>query len=388
MGSMRRLLVLASVVVFLDVMFFTAITPLLPGYADDLGLSKAAAGVLSGAFAAGTLIASLPAGLMAARVGPRPTLLAGLALLGASCVAFGFGEDIVVLDAARFAQGVSSALAWSGALTWVILASPESRRGTVIGGILGVAIAGELFGPAIGALADSVGTEIVFSSVAVVTVGLGLAAVRMPDPGREKRELGEFRATLLEPAVLRSTWFVAAPAIVFGLVVVLVPLRIDELGGGATLIATAFIVGATAEALTAPVVGRLSDRVGRMRPYLIGMVVVGAAIVLLPVPDSLGLVVVGVVAIAIGSGLCFPPAMAMLSDAASATGLPQGLAMGLVNAAWAGGQVSGSVAGGAVADAAGDILPCLVAAGLVALTCAYAVRAGASPRPAEAGSAT
>jgi MFS family permease len=385
---MRRLLILGSVVVFLDVMFFTAITPLLPGYADDLGLSKAAAGVLSGAFAAGTLIASLPAGLMAARVGPRPTLLAGLALLGVSCVAFGFGEDIVVLDAARFAQGVSSALAWSGALTWVILASPESRRGAVIGGILGVAIAGELFGPAIGALADSVGTEVVFSCVAVVTVALGLAAVRMPDAGRDEREIGEFRAKLVEPTVVRSTWFVAAPAIVFGIVVVLVPLRIDELGGSATLIATAFIVGATAEALTAPVVGRLSDRVGRLRPYLIGMVVVGAAIALLPLPESLGLVVVGLVAIAIGSGLCFPPAMAMLSDAASATGLPQGLAMGLVNAAWAGGQVSGSAAGGAVADAAGDVLPCLVAAGLVALTCAYAVRVGASPRPAEAGSAT
>ena len=57
---MRRLLVLASAVVFLDVMFFTAITPLLPAYSDDLGLSKGAAGILSGSFAAGTLIAALP----------------------------------------------------------------------------------------------------------------------------------------------------------------------------------------------------------------------------------------------------------------------------------------------------------------------------------------
>lgn len=378
---MRRLLVLASTVVFLDVMFFTAITPLLPAYTDDLGLSKGAAGILSGSFAAGTLIASLPAGLMAARVGPRPTLLAGLALLGASCVAFGFADDIVVLDAARFGQGVSSALAWSGALTWVILAAPKSRRGSVIGGILGVAVAGELFGPAIGALADSAGTEVVFSCVALVAIALGVAAMRMPDPGRDPRELGEFRVTLLEPTVLRATWFVAAPALVFGLIVVLVPLRIDELGGSARLVAAGFIIGAACEALTAPIVGRLSDRVGRLRPYLIGLVVLGVATAIVPFPDALALVVAALVAIAIGSGFCFPPAMAMLSDAASATGLPQGLAAGLINVAWAGGQVSGSVGGGALAGVAGDVLPCLLAAGVVALTFVYALRAGATPRP-------
>jgi MFS family permease len=371
---MRRLLLLASTVVFLDVMFFSAITPLLPAYVDDLGLSKAAAGVLSGAFAAGTLTASLPAGLMAARVGPRPTLLAGLALLGASCFAFGFGESIVVLDAARFCQGVSSALAWAGALTWVILAAPKSRRGSVIGGILGVAVAGELFGPVIGAIADSAGTEVVFSAVALGAIALGAASLRMPDPGQSEREIGELRATIAEPAVLRSTWFVAAPSLVFGLVVVLVPLRIDELGGSATLVAGGFILGAAIEASTSPFVGRLSDRVGRVRPYAIGLVILAAAIALLPLPDALVLVVAGLVAIAIGAALCFTPAMAMLSDAASATGLPQGLAMGLINAAWAGGQVAGSVGGGALAGAAGDALPCLLAAATAALTCVYVLR--------------
>jgi MFS transporter len=86
-GSMRRLMLIGSAVVFLDVVFYAAITPLLPSYVDDLGLSKTSAGVLSGAYAAGTLVASLPAGFMAARLGPRRTLLAGLALLGAATAA-------------------------------------------------------------------------------------------------------------------------------------------------------------------------------------------------------------------------------------------------------------------------------------------------------------
>src|SRR4051794_41500713 len=104
---MRRLLIIGSAVVFLDVVFYAAITPLLPGYVEDLGLSKTSAGVLSAAYAGGTLVASLPAGFMAARLGPRRTLIAGLALLGAASLAFGFGQHIVLLDLARFVQGVA-----------------------------------------------------------------------------------------------------------------------------------------------------------------------------------------------------------------------------------------------------------------------------------------
>ena len=88
---MRRLLILASTMVLFDVAFYSAIAPLLPGYVSNLGLSKAGAGVLSASYAAGTLLASLPAGLLATRVGPRRTVIGGLALLGLSSLAFGFG---------------------------------------------------------------------------------------------------------------------------------------------------------------------------------------------------------------------------------------------------------------------------------------------------------
>ena len=383
---MRRLLLLASIVVFCDVAFFAAITPLLPEYARELGLSKASAGVLTASFAAGTLLASLPAGLMAARVGPRPTLLLGLALLGVSSVAFGFGEHIVLLDAARFVQGVSSALAWSGALTWVIVTTSEDRRGSVIGDVLGVAVAGALLGPVLGAVAESAGTELVFSAVAILAAGLALAALRMPDPGRDERELGEFRSTLVDPAVLRSTWLVAAPSIVFGALEVLAPLRIDELGGSAALIAGGFVAGAALEAVTAPVIGRLSDRVGRIRPYVAGTVVCGAGIALLPLADSRAVVIAVLGIVSLGAGACFAPAFAMLSDSAEATGLPQGLAAGLINAAWAAGQVAGGAAGGTVAASAGDATTCLAAAAIAVAAALLAWR-GQAPAPTSDESA-
>ena len=75
----RRLFMLVAAVILLDTRFYAAITPLLPGYADDLGLSKTAAGVLSASYAAGTLLAALPCGWLAARIGFRRAMVAGLA---------------------------------------------------------------------------------------------------------------------------------------------------------------------------------------------------------------------------------------------------------------------------------------------------------------------
>jgi MFS family permease len=154
---MRRLLLLASAMIFFDVAFFAAIAPLLPDYVSDLDLSKAEAGVLSASYAAGTLIAALPAGFVASRVGPRRTVIAGLLLLGFSSLVFGLVHEIHLLDGARFIQGIAGALIWAGALTWLLTAAPEERRGSVIGTALGTAVAGALLGPVLGAIAASVG---------------------------------------------------------------------------------------------------------------------------------------------------------------------------------------------------------------------------------------
>src|SRR3954452_10166860 len=165
---MRRLFPLVAAVIMLDTMFYAAITPLLPEYADDLDLSKAAAGVLTASYAAGTLIAALPSGFLAARIGSRQTMVVGLALIAVSSVAFAFADSAPVLDGARFAEGVGGACAWTGGLTWLMSATPADRRGEVIGAALAAAIFGILLGPVIGGVATVTGPEVVFCAVAVV----------------------------------------------------------------------------------------------------------------------------------------------------------------------------------------------------------------------------
>ena len=101
---MRKLLLLVSAVVLVDTSFYAAITPLLPDLTEEFGLSKTGAGVLAAAYPIGTFVGGLPGGWMAGRVGVRPTVLTGLALMVISSVAVAFASSILVLDLARFCQ--------------------------------------------------------------------------------------------------------------------------------------------------------------------------------------------------------------------------------------------------------------------------------------------
>ena len=98
------------------------------------------------------------------------------------------------------------------------------------------------------------------------------------------------------------------------------------------------------------------------------------------VADSLPIVVLALLTTSLGSGLCFAPAMTLISDAAEASGLHQGYAVGVTNMAWAAAQVVGSVAGAAVAGATGDGAPSIAVAVILVATILYAFRA-LSPEP-------
>jgi MFS family permease len=387
---MRRLLILASAMVFFDVAFFAAIAPLLPQYVDELGLSKAQAGILSASYAAGTLVASLPAGFVASRVGPKITVIAGLLGLGCASLIFGLVHHIVLLDSARFIQGIAGALIWSGAMTWLITMSPDENRGSVIGTALGTAVAGALLGPALGAIAASVGTGPVFGSVLVVSVVLAAAAARLPEAETPApQSLREIAATLTSRPILEAATFVAVPSVMFGAVEVLVPLRIDALGGSHGVIAAGFIAGAGLEAMLAPIAGRLSDRVGRRLPYVIGLGTCAVAMILIALAQTLGFVLTGLIVTSLGAGLCFAPALTLLSDIAEESALHQGFAAGISNIAWASGQVLGGIGGGVVASLTGNGPPSYAIALLLLVTVVYAYRSltpgtgPGAPRPVE-----
>ncbi len=378
---MRRLFPLLAAIILVDSVFYAAITPLLPGYSHDLGLSKSAAGLLSASYAAGTLVAALPAGWLASRAGGRNTTVIGLALLGATSVAFGFAGDIVLLDTARFFQGVGGACSWAGCLSWLISESPRERRGELIGAVLSAAVVGLLFGPALGAAATEAGTEVVFSGAAILAGGLIAWALVTPAGSVEQASSWtDLTIALRRRPLAVAVWLFAFPALFSGTLNVLVPLRMDELGASAVGIAAVFVAGAAVEAVLSPLLGRLSDRRGRWLPLQVGLVGAGVSAVLLPLTGTAWLLAGTVMATIIVLAFFWAPGGAMVSEAAEAGGLDQGLAFGVLNLAWAGGQLTGSGAAGALADLTSDAVPY----GLLAVLCLVTLVLARERAPAAA----
>ena len=371
---MRRLVLLVSAIVLLDVAFFAAVAPLLPHYVDEFDLSKTEAGILTGAYAAGNLVAAIPAGWLAGRWGVKPTTLAGLAGLAVSSLVFGLAQDAGLLVAARFTQGLAGACTWAAGFAWVVERSPPGRRGEVIGTPLAAAIVGTLIGPVLGTAADEIGPEIVFAGVAVTAVALAVPAAREPANPGAPSDVGQVTEATRIPAVRAGIWLVALPALAAGVLNVLVPLRLDELGAAAIAIGATYLVAAALEATLSPIVGRISDRRGRLVPIRWGLIGAAVLLVAIPVPDAAALVAGLFILTALALATFWAPAMALLSDEIERVRVQQGYAFAFTNIAWSAGQLAGNGGGGALAEATADWVSYGVVALLFALTFAAVIR--------------
>jgi predicted MFS family arabinose efflux permease len=376
---MRRLLLLTGAIVLVDTLFFAALTPLLPHYARALGLGKTGAGVLAAAYPAGALVGSIPSGVVAARLGVKPTVLAGMTVVAATTALFGFASRAWELDLARFCQGVASAFSWTGALAWLVAASPPGRRGRLIGQAFAAAVGGALLGPVLGGIASVAGTRATFGGVAAASLAVAAwAAVTpaaRPDGVQRLRTLAH---AVRDPRIALGVWLVMLPALLFGTLGVLAPLRLAALGFGAVAIGAVWLVAGGLETVNNVFLGRLSDRFGPLAPVrgaLVGSMLVA---IVLPWPSEPYLLAAVVVCAGLTFGAFYTPGMTLLTHAAEARGLDYGYTFALVNLAWAPGQTAGSALGGAVAQQTTDAVPYLALSAMALLTLVAVRRSSAA----------
>lgn len=367
--AVRRLLALSCAIVLVDTIFYAALTPLVPYFNGELGLSKSIVGVLSGAFGAGVLAGAVPSGFVASRAGVRVAALIGLALMSATSVAFALADTAWLLVLTRFVGGFGSALSWVAAFTWLVGRAPEGRRAEMIGVMLSAAVVGALLGPVLGSVAATVGLLPAFSAVALA--GLVIAAWAAFEPAPSVTGDGSFLSvvrTVKSPRLLMGLWFIAVSPLLFAALAVLIPLDLNALGWGAAAVGAVFLVSAAFESVVHPLLGRWSDRSGYRPPVYAGLLAsVGILLALTWAADPwvLGLLVV-LAAGAFNAPLV--PGTALFSRGTEKAGLDPALAFAATNFAWASGYAAGAPLGGFLADAGGDALSYLVLAAVAAAT--------------------
>jgi MFS family permease len=363
-----RLAVLVSAMAVAETVLFSVLAPLLPAFDSELGLSKAQIGVLVAMFPIGLGIAGLPLGLFGSHVGVKGFGLAGLVLLAAASVGFGFAGSYGELLATRFLQGAAGALVWSSGLAWLVGAAPH-RRGEMIGVFSGAGAAGQMIGPAIGGLAVLSNRAGVFAGVAGLTLLVAVFATRFPGPERDDpQSLALIRRAHRSRGVLGALWLVAMPSLLFGTIFALSPLELDRLGWGPVGIAATFLTAAACGVVARPLVGRWADRRGFAPAIRVLLVACIPVTVLIPWVDNRWALAVCVVSAVAGYGVLFGPAMALASHAYEDAEVAHVFGFALIGLMFAGGFFLGSAAGGEIAHIAGDATAYALVAGICLVT--------------------
>ena len=377
-------------VFFAESAFYSVVPPLLPRLVVETQMTTTEVGILVAAYPAGVVLATIPAIALIDRRGVRFASAVGLALLVMATVAFAWSSQAPILAVARLVQGVGGAVAWAGALAWLVSGAASTRRATVIGGAVGAALIGMVVGPIIGAAATWIGRGAVFTAIALVLVAMALVTPVSVESSRSRRSPIKALTRLFSarPAAVGNV-LVAVIGVITGTLASLAPLLVARLGGQAAVIAAIFVSSYLVASFWNVFTGRIADRIGRLGPLTVGFALAAIVLPVLPLLAALiPLAVATVIAGSSASGLWTPTA-AMVADGAEPGAADQAVAVAVTNAAWAAGGTLGAVAASRIADASGFGPPFLLAGaicGMAAVACLVMWRGGHLRPVLEGGS--
>lgn len=250
------------------------VVAMLPAIGEQLSVSIARQGLLVSSYAVMVGVFALVAGPISDKIGRRRMLLAGSGLMTAALALHAVVDGYAMLLIVRTLAGVAGGALSGAAVSYVGDYFPYERRGWANGWVMSGIAVGQIAGVPLGALlAERFGFRtpfLIFAATMGATFLLILKCVPQPDVVRDERKLTVVVA-LREYILLLKQKDIQVAAAVFALLFFSVALYITYLPAwlteyrGATpgKIAALFFAGGIASVITGPIVGRLSDKLGR-----------------------------------------------------------------------------------------------------------------------------
>jgi DHA1 family tetracycline resistance protein-like MFS transporter len=349
----RSAIAVVYLAVFLDLLGFGIILPLLPYYALRFGAAGAWVGALFTAYSLAQLLGSSLLGRLSDRFGRRPVLL--LALFGStvSFIASGLADSLYTLLLARAVAGLfGGSIATAQAYVADVTAPEERAR--YMGGVGASIGMGFVIGPFVGSQLSRFGFHVAaFAAAGLCALDLILAALFLKEsrsPDAAQRERVSLREALSDSTVARL--------LVVGLLTMLAFVGMEStfallgkmrFGLGAEQLGWVFAgIGITMALVQQGLLGRLSRWLGEDRVALCGALLIGVGMLALPWAPKLALAVGILSLLAVGQGLLSPSLSTLLSRRAPPD--LQGGVLGVSQSVAAAGRAVGPLLAGALFD--------------------------------------
>lgn len=307
-----------------------AVMPLLALRARELGADVSTAAMVVAALGVGSLIASLPASALVARIGERRTLTLGGCLDAVTLAAAALTDSVLALGLAMAISGATWTAFLMARQGYMIDAVPIAMRARALAALGGAMRIGVFIGPLLGAVVvHRFGLAAVFWLAAGMSLSSALLALSMPDLGSERRTaITQHRSVLSVLAEHRTVLLTLGSAVIVlaasrSIRTALLPLWADHVGLSASTTSLLFAVAAAIDIAFFYPGGWLMDHRGRAFVAVPVVAASALACLLLPLASTAWSVGAVLALIALGNGIGAGIVMTLGADAAPVDGRAQ-----------------------------------------------------------------